>query len=401
MKISGIICEYNPYHNGHLHHVRETRKNGATHVVAVMSGNFVQRGDVAIIDKHERAKLAVRSGADLVIELPVQYCLASAEKFAEGAVWLLEMLGVVDELSFGSECGDTETLKKAFEVREYAIEKKFDEIRRIMENGYTYPKALSYAIRGISDDMADIIEEPNNMLAIEYMSAMKKFSSKMKPFTVKRAGASHDSMTANGKTASASYLREKILSGVSGANSIRPYTTSIWGDKIAEAMRNGGIADISRLERVMLYKLRTTTIDELLTLNDVGQGLENRIYGARMAGSLEELMFTVKTKRYTMARIKRILLSMLIGITKQDMTHMPAYGRILAINERGKEILAAAKGKAKLPYATSISKLSQLNSVSKRFAELEIRASDVYGLALDTVTSAQKDYRAKIIIDME
>ena len=151
----------------------------------------------------------------------------------------------------------------------------------------------------------------------------------------------------------------------------------------------------------MLYKLRTTPAEEIAKINDVGQGLENRIYNARMSGSLDELLFTVKTKRYTMARIRRILLSLLIGITKEDMKYLPTYGRILAINERGQEILAAAKGKACLPYATSIATLSQLNSVSNHFAELEIRASDIYGLSLETVTSAQKDYRAKIMIDLE
>ncbi len=136
-------------------------------------------------------------------------------------------------------------------------------------------------------------------------------------------------------------------------------------------------------------------------VSDVGQGLENRLYNSRMAGSLDELFVTLKTKRYTMARIRRILLCMLIGITKQDMTHLPVYGRILAINERGKEILALAKGKAAMPYATSIAKLSQRNSTARRFAELEKKASDIYGLALDTINSAQKDYRAKIMIDLE
>ena len=131
MKISGIICEYNPFHNGHLHHIRETRKNGATHIVAVMSGNFVQRGDTAVMDKLERARLAVRSGADLVIELPVQYSLSSAEKFAEGSVWLLNSLGVVDEISFGSECGDIEKLIKALAVIEKAAVSRAEDIRFI------------------------------------------------------------------------------------------------------------------------------------------------------------------------------------------------------------------------------------------------------------------------------
>ncbi len=401
MKISGIVCEYNPFHNGHLYHINKTRKNGATHVVAVMSGNFVQRGDTAIMDKLDRARLAVKSGADLVIELPVQYSLSSAEFFATGAVWLLNSLGVVDELSFGSECGDTDMLARTLEVSGRAAAERKDEIRSIMEKGYTYPRALNSVISGMSSEAASVISEPNNLLAIEYMRALKSFNSPIKPYTVKRTSAAHDSVAPTDEYASASYIRELISKGVSGADAIGAYTTSIWADEVAKAVRNGETADINRLERVILYKLRTASVKEIANLHDVGQGLEHRIYGARMAGSLEELLFTVKTKRYTMARIRRILLSLLIGINKQDMTHLPPYGRILAINERGREILAAAKGKATLPYATSIAKLSQKNSTSRRFAELEIRASDIYGLALDTVNSAQKDYKAKIMLDLE
>ncbi|MCD7810681.1 MAG: nucleotidyltransferase family protein [Ruminococcus sp.] len=400
MKVSGIVCEYNPFHNGHLYHIRETKKNGATHIVAIMSGNFVQRGETAIMDKIERAKLAVRSGADLVIELPVQYCLSSAERFAEGAVWLLNSLGVVNEISFGSECGDIAHLSKALDMIEDVIKTKSEEIRGIMKMGYTYPTALSSVIDGIDESVADIIKEPNNLLAIEYLRSLKKFGSSIKPFTVKRKGTEHDSKTTVDEYASASYIRDKIGDGY-GAELVRNFTTPLWADAIAKAVGTGEISDVNRLERIILYKVRTSTAEEIAEINDVGKELENRIYNARMSGSLDELLFTVKTKSYTMARIKRILLSLLIGIKKSDLTRLPPYGRILAINERGKEILGAAKGKAKIPYATSISKLSQKGSVSKRFAELEIRASDIYGLSLKTITSAQRDYRAKIMIDFE
>ena len=400
MKITGIICEYNPFHNGHLYHIRKTRENGATHIVAVMSGNFVQRGDTAVMDKLERARLAVRSGADLVIELPVQNCLSSAENFAAGAVYLLESLGAVQELSFGSECGDAEVLKNALEKVDIIAKAHADDIKSIMEKGYTYPRALSSVLKGTDADVAEIISSPNNLLAIEYMRSLKRLSSKMKPFTVKRVNAPHDGADPKNGYASASYIRE-VLESERNVSAISKYTTSVWTDAIAEAFRKGETASLSRLERVMLYKLRSTSVEEIASINDVGQGLENRIYGARMAGSLDELLFTVKTKRYTMARIRRIMLSLLIGITKEDMKQIPPYGRILAFNERGREILAQAKDTAKIPFASSIAKLSQINETAERFAELEIRASDVYGLALKTVTSAQKDYRAKIMIDME
>ena len=400
MKVSGIICEYNPFHNGHLYHINETRKNGATHIAAVMSGNFVQRGDTAIIDKLERARLAVRSGADLVIELPVQYCLSSAENFAAGAVWLLDCLGAVDEISFGSECGDTDLLLRALEAVDITAETHTSEIHSIMEKGYTYPRALNSVINGIDPEIGAVISEPNNLLAIEYMRALRRFSSEMKPFTVKRISAAHDSDIPEGEFASASYIREKLAAG-QNISDISDYMTPIWSEALSAAEDRGEIASFSRLERVLLYKLRSADIDEIAAINDVGQGLEHRIYGARMSGSLDELLFTVKTKRYTMARIRRIMLSLLIGITKADMQQLPPYGRILAFNERGKEILSRAKNTARLPFAASIAKLSQLNDTAKRFAELEIRASDVYGLALETVSSAQKDYRARIKIDLE
>jgi len=400
MKISGIICEYNPFHNGHLNHIRETRRNGATHIVAVMSGNFVQRGDVAVIDKLERAKLAVRSGVDLVIELPVQYCLSSAENFASGAVWLLNSLGVVQELSFGSECGDVKKLCNAFKTVQSVAISHHDEIINIMEKGYTYPKALSSVINGIDQQSASIISEPNNLLAIEYLNSMMRFSSKMKPFTIKRTGTPHDSYEHYGNITSASDIRS-IISSENSIRSVERFMPSLWSNALADAIQKGETASLDRLERVMLYKLRTSSPEEIALINDVGQGLENRIYNARMSGSLDELFFTVKTKRYTMARIRRIMLSVLIGITRDDMKYLPPFGRILAFNEKGREILAQAKGKTDIPYGSSIAKLSQLSEIAGRFADIAIRASDIYGLSLETVTSAQKDYRAKIMIDME
>ena len=400
MKVSGIVCEYNPFHSGHLYHIEETRKNGATHIVAVMSGSFVQRGDAAVMDKIKRARLAVKSGVDLVIELPVQFSLSSAENFAAGAVWLLNCLGAVDELSFGSECGDVRKLVAALEKTEEVAAAKKAEIRTIMEKGYTYPRALCSVVSGEYPRAAEIISEPNNTLAVEYLRAMKGLKSAMKPFTVVRSGAPHDSKEADKGFVSASFIREKILSGAKDF-SLDDYTTPLWAEAIREAEKKGSIGSFERLERVLLYRLRMASPEEIAELCDVGQGLENRIYNARMAGSLEELLFMVKTKRYTMARIKRILLSLLIGIKRSDMTHMPPYGRILALNDRGREILAKAKGKASIPYASSLAVLAKKNIVTRRFAELESKASDIYGLSLEKITSSAEDFRAKIMLDLE
>lgn len=400
MKISGMVCEYNPFHNGHLHHIMETRKNGATHIVAVMSGNFVQRGDVAIMDKHTRAKLAVRSGVDLIIELPVQFCLSSAENFAAGAIYLLNSLGAVEELSFGSECGDVGLLLKALDTVEMTAVSKASVIRSIMEKGYTFPKALNSVINGTDPEIAYLITQPNNMLAIEYLRALKKLASPIEPFTVARKSAQHDSSQPVDGFASASFIRENIMKR-SGGFRIDRYTPKLWADTIKNDISAGRTASLKNLERVILYKLRNTSPQEIASVNDVGQGLEYRIFNSRNASSFEELIYTVKTKRYTMARIKRIMLSLLIGIHKEDMNCMPPYGRILAFNDRGREILAYAKNYASIPYAASIAKLSHLSETAGKFAELEEKASDVYGLALDAIGSAQDDIRAKIMLDME
>ncbi|MBQ3855234.1 MAG: nucleotidyltransferase family protein, partial [Ruminococcus sp.] len=225
MKVSGIICEYNPFHNGHLYHIEQTRKNGATHIVCVMSGNFVQRGDTAIMDKLERARLAVKCGADLVVELPVAFSLAPAESFATGAVWLLKSLGVVDELSFGSETGDVLALQKALSATEEASKYMVDEIVSIMDRGYTYPRALASVVDSIDENAGKILASPNNLLAVEYLKALKKFGSPMTPFTIKRSGADHDSPEASGGFMSASSVRERILEGKGGYGA---YVPDVW-----------------------------------------------------------------------------------------------------------------------------------------------------------------------------
>lgn len=387
MKISGIVCEFNPFHNGHRYHIEQTRKNGASHIIAVMSGNFVQRGDTAVLDKFTRAKLAVKSGADLVIELPVQYCLSPAELFARGAVYLLHSLGVADELSFGSECGDIEKLVFTADKLESLADSA--EIRSLTENGYTYPKAVSAVLSDKYPNAAEIVSQPNNVLAVEYIKALKYFSSEIKPFTVKRTGTAHDSNETAEGFASASYIRQHITSA-------RGLVPDIWADAL-----DSDVALFKRLERVILYRLRTASLEEIARTNDSVSGLAERIYAARSTSSINELLEAVKTKRYTMARIRRIILSLLIGIAAEDMSSLPPYGRILALNERGREILAAAKGKSKIPFDTSLARLSRLNGTARRFAELEAQASDIYGLAKAKIDHAQQDYRAKVKIDLE
>lgn len=386
MKISGIICEYNPFHNGHAYHIGQTRENGATHIAAVMSGNFVQRGGTAVLDKFTRAGIAVKSGVDLVIELPVAYCLSPAEIFARGAVYLLDGLGCVDELSFGSECGDVQKIISAMNKADDVLQS--ETVKTLMDKGYTYPYAVSEALRKNDSESADIISEPNNILAVEYIRALKYLKSDIKPFTVKRAGAFHDSQETSQEFASASYIREHI----SSAGKFVP-------EICAEALESD-TALLERLEKIILYRIRTATAEELADINDMTGGLLGRIYGNN-AESLDRLFQSVKTKCYTMARIKRVILSLLIGITKADTAVLPPYARVIALNEKGREILALTKKTKKIPVGMSLAKLGRLNRDAARSAELESRAADIYALAFENIRAAGEDYRAKIVISQE
>ena len=392
MKISGIICEYNPFHNGHLYHIEQTRKRGATHIVAIMSGNFVQRGDVAVINKFERAKAAVHCGADLVIELPVAYCLSAAEVYAKGAMYLLKGLGCVDELSFGSECGDINLLTEAVKAT-YACARR-PELEDLMKRGNSYPKALQILIRqGYGDEIGLLFSSPNNVLAIEYLKAMIAVKLKIEPFTVKRHEA-HDAQMPIGNIASASLIRQMMESRTADFDELVPEVSA---DALSACAATGMTARFENLERVLLYRLRTATAEELIHLPEVGQGLENKILSARNETSLESMLLAMKSKRYPMARLRRILLDLLIGIQPKDTENPPPYGRILALNERGRDILTAAKNAGTtLPYSTSLAKLAELDDACKACAELEARSTAVYGLALRSISPADADYKQMI-----
>ena len=394
MKISGIICEYNPLHNGHIHHIEETRKNGATHIVGVMSGNYVQRGDVAIINKFDRAKLAVKSGVDLVVELPAPYCLATAEKYAQGAIFLLKSLGVVSELSFGSECGDIEQLKKAAKVADKYSNSK--EIIELLESGMTYPAAMhELTKKNYGDEISSLFEGPNNELAIEYIRAINHFKAQIEPFTIVRRGNEHDAADSivDG-FASASAIRKAIFEGRDFTDNAPEETCKV----IFESLKAGKLSRSETIERMLLYKLRTMTVEEIAKLPDVAQGLEHRIFEARDSVNMAELLKRVKTKRYTMARIRRIFFNMLLDITADDLKSYPPYGRILATNERGFEILSEAKGKAVIPFGTSLAKLSAIDKVSERYAKIEAASTDIYSLTSKKIQGAGLDYRTKVCI---
>lgn len=385
MKTAAIICEYNPFHYGHKLHIDKTREAGATHIIAVMSGNFVQRGDAALFDKFTRAKTALENGADLVIELPERVSLTSAERFASGAVELITALGCVDMLSFGSECGDIAALREASGAIDYSVHTDF--FSELIKRGKSYPSALQATLlEYYTDDVAEIIASPNNTLAIEYLNALDNAGNTIEPFTIKREGAAHDSDSAEPEEefVSASLIRKMILSGEDYSS----YAPSV----------SAPTADISRLERAILAKLRTMSPYELEEIFDGANGLGTRLYKAvRSAKSLPEVYFLTKTKRYTLARIRRAVMCAFLGITREFALENNAYIRVIGMNTRGKEILSAAEN-CTLPIDTSLKALSKTSRSAARQANFTAKCTDVWQLSLENPGRCGEDFTTPPII---
>ena len=331
----GIICEFNPFHGGHKYLIDSVKKEGDA-VICAMSGNYVQRGEPAVFDKFSRAQEAVKNGADLVIEIPTVCSTLSAQGFAEAGVKLLEATGICNALAFGAECDDEDELKRlANEIKE-----KDGEIKAELAKGCSYPVARKNVIK------SPVLDEPNNILALEYLRC-----STLEPIVVKRIGKGHDS---DDELYSASEIRKTL--------------------------RDEETARAENCERAILYKLRTMTADDFLKIEDVSEGLENRIVEAvKTAKSLEELYSLIKTKRYTHSRIRRIILRAYLGIDS-SVQKEPQYLRILAFSERGRDLLSEIKKTAKLPLITKFSDAkAACGEVLAQF-ENECRYTDIYNL---------------------
>ena len=389
LNVSAIISEYNPFHLGHKYQIEKTRELGSTHIIAVMSGNFVQRGEPAIMSKWARAKSALFSGVDLVIELPAAFSMAGAEKFAEGAVSIAHNLGCVNNLVFGAE---QEDIKKLDQIASLIFSNDFKlRIKQEISKGNTFAKARQQVISNLTNpETALVLETPNNILAIEYIKALKKLNSNIKPIAIKRMGTQHDSNESAGNFASASLIRKMILESNSLIHNFMPSSSL---ETLKEEIQNlSAPSNIKYAERAILSKWRSITRDEIALLPDISEGLENRIYQAiKQSTTIDELYKAIKTKRYTLARIRRIILSAFLGIQKSDSKVLPLYIRVLGMNDRGKEILHLAKKTASLPIITKTSKINLLSDQAKNMFNLEIQASDLYSMFLPQLDKSNLD----------
>lgn len=376
MKICGIIAEYDPFHSGHGHQIKALRDKLGEDcaVIAVMSGNWTQRGGPALVDKHTRARMALMGGADLVLELPLPCAISSAEGFARGGVSVLNATGIVTHLCFGSECGDLALLSQT--AQHLDSEDYLNNLHKGLDQGLSFPAARQQAVQQLAGETADCLSLPNNNLGVEYLRALNRSGSPITPLTVPRQGAGHG-QSPSGGFASASYLRQQIKTECWQETS--PY---LLPENLA-LLRETPKADYSRAERAILYQLRRMSAGELAALPDCGEGLSNRLYQAiRQGTTLDEILTLVKTKRYTHARLRRILLWAFLGLTTEDRLETPPYLRVLGMNTTGRTLLRVMREQASLPILTKPAHVRNLSSEAQRLFEAESRATDLYGFCL-------------------
>jgi len=391
--LAGIVCEYNPFHKGHLYQLEKTRQAGAETVICVMSGNFVQRGECAFLDKWKRAETAVRLGADVVLDLPVPWAVSSAEKFARGSVSLLYNFGV-DMFSFGSECDDKEKLLLAAKCVD--DENVILLAKKQMAKGATYPQAISFAVKELyGDEIAGIISSPNSTLAVEYIRQILKFEG-LDFIPIKRKGAAHDSDDTEGEYLSASKIRQDISVDESLFSALPEQSARLLR---AEFEKGYAPCLMKNNERGILSVLREMSITELEKYVSDENGLAGRIYdGVRTAVSLDELYEKIKSKNYTHSRVRREVLSSYLKIEKQIASEMPPYIRILAVSEKGLTVLADVKKNSALPIVTKHAEMQKLNEKSKYIYELQCSSTDKFTLFSPRVRECGLEQKSSMLI---
>lgn len=405
--VLGIIAEYNPFHNGHLYHILKSKE--LTHddyTIAVIGGNFTQRGECSIVDKWTKAEMAITGGIDLVIELPTLYSVSSAENFADGAVKILNSLKIVNHLSFGSEC---ENLNKLNIIANILHEepKEFKTIlAEELSKGISFPKARENAVLNYLKDPSytNILSEPNNILAIEYLKSLKKHRSKIEPISIPRKTSGHLNTDYTGTISSSTSIRNMLKTGNTRnlKNALTPGSYTILKDEI-----NKGhfVKDFSDFEKIILYNLRMKTIEDIRKIPDVSEGLENAIKKAALScNTIDEFINIVSSKRYTGTRIKRILLYSLLEITQKEMDiskKINPYVRVLGFNDKGKYLLSQITTKnPNLKVITSVKKFIDENNNKnlQMMIKKDILATNIYTLGYSQDSWGNLDFTKKLVV---
>lgn len=385
MKVVGIVSEYNPFHNGHKYHLEFSKELcTAEYSVTIMSGSFLQRGEPALFDKWSRARMAVLNGIDLVLELPVVYSCQTAELFAFGAVKILNSLGIVDYLSFGSECGDIDELYKVSETLLNEPQEIKNEIKLKMSKGMTYSKAIGEAFRNF---YGNILSSPNNVLGIEYIKSIITLNSLIKPITIKRVVNSYKDISFTGTVSSATAIREGLrIDGMTKDIQLSTPPES-WNIILQNLQKGKGPIFWEDFSDILLYELRKSSLYSINNLPEIKEGLEYRLIKAiKSSSNFDELIASLKTKRYTRTSLQRTLCHMLLGMKKEDLSYSkmpdtPAYIRVLAFNDKGRHLLKEIKNKSSFSIINKPADFKPQSEYLKRIFYLDTLSTDIYNLA--------------------
>ena len=411
-RVLGIIAEYNPFHNGHMYHLQKAKEqSGAQYCICVMSGNFVQRGNTSIVNKWKKAEMALLNGVDLVIELPTIYSVASAEGFSLGAIKLLNNLKIVDAISFGTETSDFAALNNISSIVNEEPMKYKSILNSELKKGLSFPKARENALMLYLNDNKrydNILNTPNNILAIEYLKALKKIKSTIQPIPVKREMVYYNDNVIVDEFASATAIR-KLLKNEEFSEIRKVVPKSTYQILKKETELGNVVLDLSRYEKEIIYNLRRMTVSEIAELPDVNEGLEHSLKNAaNYSNDITNLINIVKTKRYTVTRIQRILICALLGITKRDVgmaKKAEPYIRVLGFNEKGKELISRInKQNPKATVITSVKKFQDKNNnnknskIYKRLLDIDIFSTNVYTMACKSESLANLDYTKNMVI---
>lgn len=386
MRSVGIIAEYNPFHNGHQYHLQHSlEETGAEVNIAVISGNFTQRGEPALLDKWTRAEIAVRNGINLVVEMPVLFACNNAGYFARGGVEILENLGC-DFISFGSESGNIALLQEISRETEAHRSELEGAVKQGVKKGLTYPKARHEAVTALlGEEASEVLSAPNNLLALEYLRFMKS----AQPIAVKRQGSGYHELTANGDKASATGIR-KLLAG---GEDISRFVSGITREILTED--SAGFTDEDKLFPLLREKILLSSNEELNRIFGAEEGLGNKMKAnVRYWKNMDELIEDLKSKRYTRTRITRLLAMALLGVKREDVKNARNYIRVLAFDEKGSQYLKEIKKSesCKLPILTNINKEAELYPEIKETLEKDILAGDLYNLVCGHDLYANSDY---------
>lgn len=404
MKTVGIICEYNPFHNGHLYQINKAKElTGADFVVAIMSGNFVQRGTPSIIDKHTRTKICLENNIDLVVEIPVHFATASAEYFAFCAISILNKMNIIDYICFGCEYDNLEVLGDIAEFLVNEPEKYTEMLKSHMRNGLSFPKSREAAIKKhfhYNFDISEIISSPNNILAIEYLKAIKKLNSKIKPVGVKRIGSGYNEQGLKGEFSSATSIRNYIKNSPETINELE-YTVPY---KVKDVIKYPIFED----DFSLLLGNRLSSADTTMDIFSVNESLGKRINNLKNNFTgYSSFSNELKTKNITLTSVNRALLHILLDIKDSDVQDYlndgsSYYLRILGFKKASSKLLTELKARTKLPI---ISKISDYDSIleghGKNMLKKNLEADNLYRLVLMNKfqTIIPNEYKTGIIIN--